>query len=107
MCHLCIAQAILNDLKVDAERSGDPVLEAECEVMQRHLDMRRALDESILLCDSVLKHQPNHPIAARFKFLRERMVQLDRAICDMGQQMETIIMAGDVQATAPGSNTVN
>lgn len=107
MCHLCIAQAVLNDLKADAERSGDPVLEAECEVMQRHLDMRRAINESIVLCDAVTKHQPTHPMASRFQFMRERMNEIDKAICSMGEQMTALIMAGDVQATAPGSDTIN
>lgn len=106
MCHLCAAQLVLNELKLDAEASGDPVLEAECEVMQRHLDIRRAIDESILLCDSVAKHQSQHPIAARFAFLRERMLQVDKMICEMGQQMESIIATG-VVATAPGSDRVN
>lgn len=107
MCHLCEAQIVLDQLKLDAERSGDPVLEAECEVMQRHLDIRRSINESLLLCEAVLKHQPSHPYAPRFAYLRERMVQIDKSICDMGMQMEAIIAAGDVQATAPGSDRIN
>lgn len=66
----------------------------------------QGFNEGLAVCDAVLKHQPNHPLAARFKFLRERMVQIDKSICDMGMQMETIA-AGDVRATAPGSSSVN
>lgn len=106
MCHLCEAQEILDQMKADAARIGDPVLEGQCLVYQSHLDARKAFDMALTVCDAVLTHQPSHPLAHEFAFMRERMRAIDKSICDMGEQMAFIIAAGDVTAT-PGSDTVN
>lgn len=98
MCHACDAKKAIDNTRRLA--GDDPFIEAECLIMERHLNMRLQCDEMKLLADACLESLPaQHPMRARFDALRLGANEIDTALRDCAARMIGVIQNGLPTAT--------